>query len=64
MDLAVLESNDWSRFRPEVIVAEDLSVRSLDEVATSAVTAFLGGHGYIPHARLMHSMVFRQAASR
>jgi len=40
-DLPVLASNDWSRFRPEVVAVEDWEMGE-----SSAIDRFLAGNGY------------------
>ncbi|NNL13826.1 MAG: FkbM family methyltransferase [Acidimicrobiia bacterium] len=51
MDVEVLESNDWGRYRPGVVAVEDLTLR-LEEPADSAVFRLLTAEGYrfVSHA--------------
>ena len=51
LDLEVLRSNDWSRFRPKVVVAEDSDALMVDDLGRSGVVEFLRGHGYRPVRR-------------
>jgi FkbM family methyltransferase len=57
LDLEVLRSNDWSRFRPKVVVAEDIDVLMLDDLGRSPIVEFLRGHGYRPCAKGLHSLL-------
>jgi len=57
LDLAVLESNDWQRFRPRIIIAELLETR-LADVAKSDIHAFLAARGYVMASKLFNSAVF------
>ena len=51
MDVEVLQSNDWDRFRPAVVATEDLALQ-LENPTASAVFRLLGSHGYrlVSHA--------------
>ncbi len=51
MDLEVLQSNDWQRFRPRLVAVEDLEMR-LGEPTSSAIFRLLASHGYrlVSHA--------------
>jgi hypothetical protein len=61
MDLAVLESNDWGRFRPVVVLVEDLEVRGIDGAARSPVAEYMTGRGYVPFARTRLTSLFIEA---
>jgi len=54
----VLESNDWSRYRPEVIVIEQLST-DLRESMRHPTTTFLNERGYELIAKAFNSVLFR-----
>lgn len=57
VDLEVLESNDWSRWRPKALVVEVLtSENRLDESAP--ITAFLLAQGYRLYSLLLNSRIF------
>ena len=55
-EMAVLRSNDWSRYRPRVIVIEVL-VKSLRNMSQSEEITFLMSAGYVPVSVLYHSVV-------
>lgn len=57
LDLEVLRSNDWARFRPKVIVAECLGL-TLQQVGSDPVSQYLNHIGYIPYAKLFHSVIY------
>ncbi|QIP01741.1 FkbM family methyltransferase [Bradyrhizobium symbiodeficiens] len=57
LDLTVLQSNDWSRFRPDIVVAELLNAPSLD-VADQPAVRFMSGAGYRPVAKAANSVFF------
>ncbi|MEP7300811.1 MAG: FkbM family methyltransferase [Caldimonas sp.] len=60
LDLEVLRSNDWTRFRPGAIVVEVLGtgVRSM---LGSEVNRYLEEVGYMPYSKLINSAIFLPA---
>jgi len=58
MDLAVLKSNDWKKYRPEMIIAEDLEF-DWREPKKSAVTKYLSSLGYELKARTSYSLIYK-----
>lgn len=59
-DLAVLRSNNWEKYRPEVVIIEALNAPLLSLCADPAV-AFLVERGYVPVSRLFNSVILRRA---
>jgi FkbM family methyltransferase len=57
LDLAVVRSNDWSRYRPHVVVLEDHQL-DLRAPAASPIVGFMGEVGYRPVARLPRSVFY------
>lgn len=55
LDLQVLRSNDWSRYRPLYVLSEciDLDLRDLDR---HPIAAFMAAQGYRPVARTMNTL--------
>lgn len=53
MDLDVLKSNNWKKYRPKIILVEELSETKL------GVGAFLSEHGYSMVAKTLHTVLFR-----
>ena len=62
LDLQVLRSNDWSRFRPEYVLAEVLR-SSLDELQYDPVTKFMRGIGYSVYAKVVNTVIFKNVKS-
>lgn len=56
-DLEVLESNDWSRFRPEMLLVEAIG-GSLASVTEDPIGRLLTGHGYVPYAKTVNTLFF------
>jgi FkbM family methyltransferase len=61
-DREVLESNDWSRFRPRFILAETLRTDML-QLAACPVVQLLAGQGYKPVAKAYNTTFFSGMAS-
>lgn len=53
-DLDVLQSNDWSRFRPQIVLAETRDRRMMD-LDTDPVMQFLASHGYALAAKTLNT---------
>ncbi|MBP7829141.1 MAG: FkbM family methyltransferase [Kiritimatiellae bacterium] len=58
LELEVLESNDWSRFRPGVIVTESLHAHVADR-SPEPVRRLLAGQGYRPVAGTLRAVFYR-----
>lgn len=56
-DLNVLKSNDWSLFRPEVILVESLG-KDLSGLQTDETVLFLKKMGYLPYAKTVNTFFF------
>jgi FkbM family methyltransferase len=59
LDYPVLSSNNWDKYKPKVILVEDLELSSLKNISTSKVCLFLEERGYILIAKTMRTLVFR-----
>jgi hypothetical protein len=57
MDFAVLASNDWERFRPNLLVVELLETK-LQDFSTSDIFKFLSAQNYSLTAKLFNSAIF------
>ena len=57
LDLEVLQSNDWERFRPKVILVELLS-SSLSSISSDPVYIFLAEHDYSVFAKAVQTVFF------
>ena len=61
LDLRVLMSNDWDRFKPECVLVEALGV-SIERVKESDVYLLMRRHGYVWIAKTFNTLVFRREA--
>ncbi|MDB9454093.1 FkbM family methyltransferase [Dolichospermum circinale CS-541/06] len=57
LDLEVLQSNDWLKFRPKVVLVEILD-SSLDTIQNDAVYQFLTAHNYHLYAKAVNTVFF------
>lgn len=57
LDLEVLRSNDWQRYRPIVVLVEEIGTR-LNEALQSESYDFLSSKGYQLFAKLMNTLIF------
>jgi FkbM family methyltransferase len=60
LDLEVLQSSDWARFRPHLVVAEDLGITALEEVSDSPIAMYMKRQGYTAIAKTVISLFFRR----
>lgn len=58
MDLSVLQSNDWTRYRPKFVLIEMLQ-STLADIDGSAINKLLAGHGYSVYAKTMNTVFFQ-----
>ncbi len=62
MDLEVLQSNDWTKYRPRVVLIEMLGT-NLGEISDSQIGCFMRGNGYLAFAKCFHSVLFRDSSA-
>jgi len=55
LDFEVLQSNDWTKYKPEVIGS------TLDSVVDSEVTKFLSQRGYLIYAKAVNTVIYKRA---
>lgn len=58
-DFEVLQSNDWDRYRPRVVLIEMLG-SNLGEIGDSQIGSFMLGKGYVAFAKCFNSVFFRE----
>lgn len=59
LDFEVLRSNDWTKYRPEVVLVEVIGL-TLNEIARGEVTAYLGERGYAFYAKAVNTVIYRR----
>jgi FkbM family methyltransferase len=60
LDLAVLRSNDWTRFSPKYVLAEDSTAETVEQALHSPVAQFLYSVGYVLFAKTVYTQLFRK----
>jgi len=63
LDYDVLLSNDWSRFRPKIILVE-IPNRSLEDLFKHEITKLLNSEGYVITSKTMYTVFFTLEARR
>ncbi|WP_198007933.1 FkbM family methyltransferase [Methylovulum miyakonense] len=59
LDLDILHSNDWNKYKPRIILVEILG-SSLSEIENSEFAIFLKKYSYIVFAKTMNTVIFIQ----
>jgi FkbM family methyltransferase len=59
LDYQVMSSNNWDKYKPKVILVEDLELSSLKNINTSKVCLFLEQRGYILLAKTIRTLIFK-----
>lgn len=59
LDLQVLRSNDWARYRPRIVITECLH-SAMSRWSDDPVVLFMGRQRYLPVAKTVHSVFFQR----
>ncbi|MBR8832765.1 MAG: FkbM family methyltransferase [Stigonema ocellatum SAG 48.90 = DSM 106950] len=59
LDYQVLVSNDWSRYRPNIVLVEDLELTSINTVQTSKNYQFMCNQGYELYSKSVNTLIFK-----
>lgn len=59
MDYEVLQSNDWNKFRPYILLVEIIPARTIEEVLNSEINAFFKKLGYSLFAKCFNTCIFK-----
>lgn len=62
LDLEVLESNDWTKHRPRIVIAECLST-NLAQLMGDTLVTFMDSVRYSPYAKTGNSVIFMEQAA-
>ncbi|MBK8640041.1 MAG: FkbM family methyltransferase [Chromatiaceae bacterium] len=58
LDLNVLRSNNWDRYRPVVVLAEALQAKTLADAADDAVVTYMSDQGYQLISKAVKTLIF------
>jgi len=58
LDLDVLKSNDWGKFRPQMVLVEDLNRYSLGDFHKSKISTFMKSKNYELYAKSFNTLFF------
>lgn len=61
LDLLVLKSNDWNKYRPTYVLAEILG-SSLHEIDKSEIGQFMRDQNYVLYAKCMNTVFFKDSS--
>jgi len=59
LDYQVLTSNNWEKYKPKIVLVEDLELSSLENINVSKIYFFLEKKGYILIAKTIRTLIFR-----
>lgn len=60
LDERVLRSNNWEKYRPRVVLTEQIGVESLNRLSNCAMVSLLDDFGYDLFAKTFNTLIFRQ----
>lgn len=61
LDIEVLKSNNWAKYRPHIILIEALGMASLEESMNSEISLFLKQQGYRLIAKAKNTLFFEDS---
>jgi FkbM family methyltransferase len=59
LDYEVMNSNNWDKYKPKLVLVEDLELSSLKNINTSKVCLFLEERDYILVAKTLRTLIFK-----
>jgi len=62
MDMEVLQSNDWNRWRPSLILVEDANSKTLSEAGATDIAQFMQSVAYVPCLKTPLCLYFAEAS--
>lgn len=58
LDMEVIETNNWEKYRPKLVLIEDLASKSIQDLLKSELNAKMKTLGYRPISKLFYSVIF------
>ena len=62
LDLEVLHSNNWKKYRPDFVLVEDLNKRSIDDFFSSDLYKYMTGIQYQLFSKCLHTLLFKRVS--
>jgi FkbM family methyltransferase len=59
IDYQVLKSNNWSKYRPKIVLVEELQELSMDEISKSKIVNFMQKNSYKLYSKTMNTLIFK-----
>lgn len=60
LDYQVLKSNDWKKYRPKIVLIEDLEVLTISKRQESAISLFMDEQGYQFYGKGVYTLIFKR----
>lgn len=64
LELDVIDSNDWEKYRPKLVLIEDLNISSIEETLTSPLGKKMTSLSYKPISKLFFTIIFEDERKR
>jgi len=58
LDLQVLKSNNWHKYRPQIVSVEDLNIFSISQIHQSKIALFMEKQNYTLYAKTINNLFF------
>jgi FkbM family methyltransferase len=59
IDYEVLKSNNWSKYRPKIVLIEELQELSMDELSKSKIVDFMQKNSYKLYCKTLNTLIFK-----
>ena len=60
LDYQVLESNNWQKYRPKIVLIEDLEMSVMNQANEGQVTSFMYKQGYQLYGKAIYTLIFKR----
>jgi FkbM family methyltransferase len=58
LDYQVLNSNNWEKYRPKIVLVEDLTLSSISKINESKIAVFMDKQDYKLYAKAVFTLIF------
>ena len=60
LDYQVLESNNWPKYRPKIVLIEDLEMSLITQGDEARITSFMYKQGYQLYGKAIYTLIFKR----